>query len=196
MPKQVDHAQRRVELAAAVWRVVVREGIDHASLRLVAAEAGWSIGAIRHYFSTRDELTAFAVRHIADRVESRLSAMTAATPLDELRLAVREVVPISPHSRDESRVWLSYVARSAIDPKLRPAVEELWQALNGYLTERLAAAREAGQLAKGLDARREALRFQAVLDGLVIAGLTTPDLVTAPTIERIIDDHLDSLRAA
>ena len=30
MPKLVDHAERRLELAAALWRVVVRDGIEHA----------------------------------------------------------------------------------------------------------------------------------------------------------------------
>ena len=36
MPKQVDHAERRELLADAVWRVVMRDGIDAASLRHVA----------------------------------------------------------------------------------------------------------------------------------------------------------------
>ena len=48
MPKVVDHAARREQLAAALWRVVVRDGVEAASLRRVAAEAGWSVGSLRH----------------------------------------------------------------------------------------------------------------------------------------------------
>src|ERR687886_364195 len=56
MPKRVDHQQRRRELADAVWRVVAREGLDGTSLQLVADQAGWSIGSLRHYFASKAEL--------------------------------------------------------------------------------------------------------------------------------------------
>jgi AcrR family transcriptional regulator len=56
MPKLVDHEQRRRELGEAVWRVIRRDGVEAASVRKVAQEAGWSAGALRHYFSTQSEL--------------------------------------------------------------------------------------------------------------------------------------------
>ena len=46
MPKVVDHEERRRELAHAVWRVIRRQGVDRASVRTVALEAGWSPGAL------------------------------------------------------------------------------------------------------------------------------------------------------
>ena len=64
MPKVVDHEQRRRELAAAVWRVIGREGVAEVSIRAVAAESGWSTGALRHYFATRAELLAFACEEV------------------------------------------------------------------------------------------------------------------------------------
>ena len=38
MPKIVDHAERRSEIAAAVWRVIGAGGIGAATVRAVAAE--------------------------------------------------------------------------------------------------------------------------------------------------------------
>ncbi len=54
MPKIVDHDARREEIAQALWRVVRRDGIRAASVRTVAAEAGWSAGAVRYYFPDQD----------------------------------------------------------------------------------------------------------------------------------------------
>ena len=48
MPKIVDHETRREEIAEALWRVVRRDGVRAASVRTIAAEAGWSPGAVRY----------------------------------------------------------------------------------------------------------------------------------------------------
>ena len=72
MPKIVDHDARRAELAAAVWRLASREGIDAVTMRGVAAEAGWSTGAVAHYFADKEELVLFAFETVADRVGRRI----------------------------------------------------------------------------------------------------------------------------
>ncbi len=61
MPKIVDHDARREEIAQALWRVVRRDGIRAASVRTIAAEAGWSAGAVRYYFPDQDGLLSFAM---------------------------------------------------------------------------------------------------------------------------------------
>jgi len=75
MPKKVDHEQRRRELAAALRRVVSRGGVESASIRAVAAEAGWSLGAVQYYFSTRDELLLFAGRQLLADAEARIAGI-------------------------------------------------------------------------------------------------------------------------
>ncbi len=36
MPKEVDHDARREELLEAVWQVIARDGIDRATIRVIA----------------------------------------------------------------------------------------------------------------------------------------------------------------
>src|ERR687896_488353 len=120
MPKIVDHAERREQLAAALWRVVVREGIDAASLRRVAAEAGWSVGSLRHYFPSQSELLRFAMELVVRRVTQRVAELPQHK--DPLRVA-----PLPrPHSpprdaarRAEMEVWLAFASRALIEPGLR-----------------------------------------------------------------------------
>nr|WP_285783096.1 TetR family transcriptional regulator C-terminal domain-containing protein [Microbispora sp. NBRC 16548] len=77
---------RREEIAEALWRVVRRDGVGAATVRSIAAEAGWSPGALRHYFSTRAELLAFAMEHVITRVRARIETTDFRGPV---RVAVR-----------------------------------------------------------------------------------------------------------
>ncbi len=71
----VDIEARRTELAEALWRVIRRDGLERASVRNVAREAGLSMGALRHYFGTQDELLAFAMRLVIERARGRMEAL-------------------------------------------------------------------------------------------------------------------------
>ena len=70
MPKVVDHEERRAELAAAVWRLASSDGLEAVTVRRVAEEAGWSTGAVVHYFADKEELLLFAFSTVADRVRT------------------------------------------------------------------------------------------------------------------------------
>lgn len=67
VPKVIDIEARREELAQALWRVIQREGLEQASVRNVAHEPEMSVGALRHYFGSQEELLAFAMRLVIER---------------------------------------------------------------------------------------------------------------------------------
>jgi AcrR family transcriptional regulator len=77
MPKEVDHLARRRELADAACAVIARNGMAATTLADVAAESGWSIGSIRHYFPGKDELVASALWRVGERVDDRIRRHTA-----------------------------------------------------------------------------------------------------------------------
>ena len=62
MPKVVDIDERRAELAAAAAQLIARAGVGAATMRDVAAEAGWTTGALTHYFADKRELLLFTFR--------------------------------------------------------------------------------------------------------------------------------------
>lgn len=70
-------------LAEALWRVVRRDGVAAATVRSIAAEAGWSPGALRHYFSTQAELLAFAMEHVIARAQGDPAAIDWLRRADE-----------------------------------------------------------------------------------------------------------------
>ena len=103
MPKIVDHDARRAEIVAAVWRVIERSGMDGATVRSVAAEAGVSPGSLRYYFSDQGELVLFAAEAMTQRVVHRLEAHP--TDGDGLVRAIRvleEMLPLDEDRRAEA----------------------------------------------------------------------------------------------
>ena len=72
MPKQIDPVTRRLDVVNALFRVVVRDGLQHASLRTVANEAQLNIGSLADYFASQRELMRFAMRSMLDRATARL----------------------------------------------------------------------------------------------------------------------------
>lgn len=194
MPKLVDHEQRRRELAGAVWRVIRGRGIDAASTRNVANEAGWSVGALRHYFSTQSELLTFAMEMVVERIEARVAALA---PPADVRSAVEqrlhELLPLDEERRAENEVWLAYAGRALVDPQLRARHEEVDEALREACLESLSELDQAGRLRPGLDLELEAERLHGLLDGLALHTAMRPDRMAPELIRSVLGCHLDSL---
>jgi AcrR family transcriptional regulator len=60
-------AQRREQLVEAALRVASRDGIDAATVRAVAAEAGVSLGVVHYCFLDKDELMRAVAAAITDQ---------------------------------------------------------------------------------------------------------------------------------
>lgn len=56
--------QRRRDIAEAVFAVIGSRGFDAVSLREVATQAGVSMGSVRHYFTSKDEMLVFTLGHM------------------------------------------------------------------------------------------------------------------------------------
>lgn len=208
MPKIVDQEQRRAELAAAVFRVVERAGVEGASVRVVAAEAGWSMGALRYYFSTQEGLLRFAVEAMAQRVSDRvtghyLPGSTTPPGIERAAALLLGMLPVDEERRAEVLVWLAFMTRARIDPTLDDVRREGWT--GEAVICRLAVAEATGTpLPNGdpLDFRlptealeAEARRVQVVVDGLSLQGSTHPEYVTPDDVRAAVRELLLEVRA-
>lgn len=185
MPKQVDREQRREELASALWRLVRREGIEAASLRRVAAEAGWSTGSLRHYFATQSELLAFAMELVAQRVTDRVARLwPSPDPRDTAERVLHEVLPLDAERHAEMQVWLAFTARSLAEPELRELRDQAHTALRSL------CATAVGLLGGG-DADAE--RVHALIDGLALHAVLDPATTTPQRQIELLATELDAL---
>jgi AcrR family transcriptional regulator len=197
MPKEVDHAVRRRQLADAACAAIARHGLIATTLGQVAEESGWSIGSIRHYFPTKDELIASALWRVGERIDERIRRRTAGgMELADLRTALLELLPLDANRRQESLVYLAFIAESVSVPELAEAAEDAARRLQRPLAARVAHLVKAGELPQHVDPEHEAARLRVLLDGLSIQLVTTPRRTSRKWAVRVVDDHLAALGSA
>lgn len=189
MPRVVDADQRRAEIVDAVWRVIARDGLDQASVRSVASEAGLSVGSLRHYFGSQAELLAFTLDAVGERLEARLTAAGATgDPLARVRAKVDEMLPLDAERRRECEVWLAFTARALVDDSLRKAQRDVDRRLSDAFRYLVGLLAEADLLRADSDLDVEAERLNAVVDGLIVHGLTRRS--SAKVMRSVVNAHL------
>ncbi len=117
MPKIVDHAARRDEIALVACRVVASHGFEHATVVRIAREAGYTTGMIAHYFDSKQEIILAALRMILRRMEQRLTvpAGSGATLLDVLG----ESLPLDAPRTTEAAFWTAFWGQMSTDKRLK-----------------------------------------------------------------------------
>jgi len=119
MPKLVDHAQRRDEIALVACRVVAEHGFERASMVRIARAAGYTTGMLAHYFETKQDIIIAALRLILKRIDERLSAPAQGAARPDLLTLLLEALPIDEHRRTECAFWTAFWGQVSADPKLR-----------------------------------------------------------------------------
>jgi AcrR family transcriptional regulator len=194
VPKIVDHEERRQELVDAAWRVIHREGVEGATVREIAAEAGCSPGSLRYYFPTQAELLAFAMELVAERVHERVEALEPGRDvLAAVDLALEQVLPLDAERRTEMEIWLAFSARAQVDPGLREQRDETHAALRQFVRRCLRALEEAGLMHPERSLELETNRLHALIDGLALHGVVTPQTMTPRRARRVLRAHLRTL---
>src|SRR5690625_7964746 len=74
-PSEKRHQGAQLVLDGAV-RVLVRDGLDGLSVRRVATEAKFSIGAVQHHFSTKEALLVVAAGLSTPQFQTRATSPT------------------------------------------------------------------------------------------------------------------------
>ncbi len=73
MPKIVDHAKRRDEIAHVACQVVASRGFEQATVARIARAAGYTTGMVAHYYDSKQDIILAALRLILLRIEERLT---------------------------------------------------------------------------------------------------------------------------
>lgn len=201
VPKVVDHVERRKQIARALWAVVARAGFEAASARAIAAEGGWSLGALRHYFDSQDELVEFAAWELIDGAGARVETIYATMPPGRTRClrALEQLLPLDEIREGEVRAWVAILAKA--NP--RPALRELRE--TGLATERHLCRMVVAELngcrrpllGERLPSRleAEALELHLAIGGLCLHLVASPRLMSAADAVRALKHHLSRIEA-
>ncbi len=179
VPKVVDREARRDRVAEAIHRIAAREGLEGVSVRVVAAEAGLSVGAVQREFATKDELLHFALRASVEEVSARFGRFrvgpVALTVAEGLRQVLLDLLPTDERRRAQTRIWAAFYARAAVDPVFAGVLAELDAQARGHLRVALEYARDQGELAPGQEPEAAAELLMVLMDGLWLTCARLPE---------------------
>ncbi|AWS42620.1 TetR/AcrR family transcriptional regulator [Streptosporangium sp. 'caverna'] len=195
MPKIVNHRERREEVVEATRRIILREGIEAATTRAIAREAGYSNGVLTHYFADKDDIMLSALhsshRRIVERLRGKLAGLTGLAALRELLL---DNLPLDDERVQESGLEIGFWSRSMTSPALHQAQRAEAEELRYLVRSLLGTAAEAGEITTTEDLDDVAERLLALVDGLSVHRLLYPDRLGAERLERLLGAELDRLR--
>lgn len=194
MPKIVDHDARREQIADALFQVVREHGIHTVSVRSVAAAAGTSPSALRHYFGTQDELLGFALQATVDRVRARLEPrLPDLSGRAGARTVLEQMLPLDATRRGETEVYIAFVTRAQADPALRAIRDRAEAASRRAVDVAVRMLVDSGELGAGRDPEAESQRTYALVDGLALHGTLWPRRHPTTRLQSVLDQHLDEL---
>ena len=195
MPKLIDQDSRRHEIAHAVWRIVLRDGVSAVSIRDVAAEAGLAVGSVRHVFGSKAELLEYSMALVHEQTRDRVAAHFAIKdPRKFAEAVLAELLPLDDQRRTEMAVNMAVVAESPSHPGLRRVALDAQQAVSEACAAVLTRLRHDDLVRLGADMAYEAERLHDLVDGLALHALTAERKDLRPkAILAVLRAHLAEL---
>ncbi|ROZ89061.1 TetR/AcrR family transcriptional regulator [Gordonia sp. OPL2] len=116
MPRLVDHDERRRAIIEAAWRLLATRGIDGVNMRDLATEAGYTNGALSHYFAGKDEILRTSYEYVIDATNARIEASVGRRRgRAALRKLCHEIMPLTEEATLEARIAMSLWQRAMTD---------------------------------------------------------------------------------
>jgi AcrR family transcriptional regulator len=171
--------ETRAELIEAAAKVFARRGFHGASVEQIAAEAGFSTGAVYWHFEDKEDLFLALYEHwVGKRVEEIEAAWSReGTPAERARAAADDWMRQFERNPEPFLLRLEFATQAARDQKLRAKlgtrVGAVPLAIRRLLEDRAAA--EGLELPLPFD--DVALALQALSLGLALEALSNPEAV-------------------
>ncbi|HLH15241.1 MAG TPA: TetR/AcrR family transcriptional regulator [Solirubrobacteraceae bacterium] len=183
-----SRAQTRERLLSAARGVFARSGFHGASVEEIAAEAGYSTGALYSNFDGKEDLfLALMEREIDEHAR-------------EIEEAVRAQASIAARATGGARRWMTMIEREpellllfmefwaygVRDPHVRPKVAERFAQMRQTLTKLIADGVRDFELELTLPAEQLAIAIDALADGIARQKLADPAAVPDELMGKVL----------
>jgi AcrR family transcriptional regulator len=196
LPKQVDHDARRKDFIAAAHDSILEEGLAKTTIRSVAKRAGYTTGALVHYFADKDELIRHVLEENGKRVRLRMqSAQHTQQGFEALRGVLLEALPMDKKSGASWRIWLALWYHSEESASMRQEERRRYKEWLGRLGDIIQQSVELGELPIDTNVTNEAKMLVAFMDGLGVQYLMANGRTSTKQLNEMLDRYLARLYA-
>jgi AcrR family transcriptional regulator len=192
MPKQVDHEQRRRDVAAVAADLVAAQGRRALTVRNVAEAGGYSTKVVSHYFDDLADLLHETYQLAVARARRRIDAVLTADTTD-LRGLIEALLPLDAVREADWRIWLSFWSEALSSQRFADEQRERTRVTTERISACLRLLHEAGRLDQAVDIERAAGRLSAIIPGIASEAIFDASRWT-PTFQRqVLADELATL---
>lgn len=196
MPRLVDHAERRRTIVHAASRLIGARGIDATNMRVLAREAGYTNGALSHYFTGKDEILRAAFEYVFEATNERVArSMGRRMGLSAIRRMAREIMPQTEETLLEARVAVSLWQRALSDPQLAETNNRQLAVWREETVVLLRQAQEAGEIVDGVNIELVANLLVTAMVGMQVTAVLDAAPSAATEQDAMIDHILAGISA-
>lgn len=193
-PATEGNAGRRLQMLRAAAEVISERGFAETRISDVAARAGTSSPLVIYYFGTKNRLLLDALRYSEQSLFEQVEQMLAEVPSVRERLSMLIRWTCSPHETDLIPaiwgLWLDLWAQAIRYHEVARGRAELDERWRSVIVEVIESGRRDGDIGH-VDARRFAITFAALLDGLSIQVTLADAEVSGDTAYEIAMDFVE-----
>lgn len=176
LTRKEQQARTRSHLMQAAGRVFARRGLHQASVEQIAAEAGYTKGALYANFDSKEDLfLALLEERFAERIEA-LDAELAGpgSPEDHARAGGADFIAYLQRDAEWERLFFEFAVHAGRDEAFRGELVSRWDALVGRMTALL----ERYTASAGIDTpgpvRQFALMIFTMANGVALQRAVDP----------------------
>jgi AcrR family transcriptional regulator len=176
----------KLALLEAALRCLHRGGMEGATSRAIAAEAGTNLQAIAYHFGSKDRLVSEAlVTGIRRWLEPALDVLRRdMDPFRRMMLAVSELERAFDRAREDVPVYLQAMAEAPRNETVSAALNQLFDEIHGFVSKQIADLKRKKLVPKWVDPDAMATLQIAAVDGLAIHAVLHPKSVDHRTVAK------------
>jgi AcrR family transcriptional regulator len=191
----VAQPDRRLEVSAAAWRVIVREGLDRTSMRAIAQEMNCTTGVVTHYFRNKQELILFALHQVMERLQGFMEqAVAERTGCDRLVAMLSSFLPIDPERQEILRVWMAFLGYAVGREDLMAEHQQSAGELRQMIIQELEMLQKQEQVWPDITPEAEANVLLALVNGLSLDTLIQSQRLSPEQQKEALQRYVDGLR--
>jgi AcrR family transcriptional regulator len=188
LTREQSKALTRERLLVAARSVFARRGFHGASVEEVAAEAGYSTGALYSNFEGKEDLFLVLMeREIADHASEIATAVGKRSSIAERAAGgARQWMTMIEREPELLLLFMEFWAYGVRDPEMRPKVAARFAQMRELLTKLIADGTRELELELELPAEHLAIAIDALADGIARQKLADPEAVPDDLMGRVL----------
>lgn len=192
MPKLIDHQNKKQSIAEAAWKVVLKHGWEGTSVRNIAKEAELSLGSLRYYFSTQEELYEYAKDLVHKRLTERIDEIFKEdiSPKVKIIRVLLELIPGGGRLKLETEARLVFKLHVRHEEKdFEVQQDSVYAAVKNVMSNLVLL----NLLNREADLNLETERLYALMDGMALDAMLRKREGKIERAKKLIIAHLNSI---